>query len=74
MVAYIIISDRLNATWVKCHLVAINPGGNYQGNRTLRLPLHVSLQCTLYTEHFTVHSIHITLVTLDCKLYTETVH
>ena len=24
-------SDRLNATWVKCHLVANNPGGIYQG-------------------------------------------
>ena len=33
MVANIIYSDRLNATWVKCHLVAINPGGNYQGNQ-----------------------------------------
>ena len=32
MVANIIYSDRLNATWVKCHLVAYNPGGNYQGN------------------------------------------
>ena len=32
MVANIIYSDRLNATWVKCHLVAFNPGGNYQGN------------------------------------------
>ena len=32
MVANIIYSDRLNATWVKCHLVAFYPGGNYQGN------------------------------------------
>ena len=32
MVAYIIYSDRLDATWVKCHLVANNPGGIYQGN------------------------------------------
>ena len=32
MVAYIIYSDRLNAIWVKCHLVANNPGGIYQGN------------------------------------------
>ena len=29
MVAYIIYSYRLNATWVKCHLVAINPSGIY---------------------------------------------
>ena len=33
MVAYIIYSIRLNATWDKSHLVAINPGGNYQGNQ-----------------------------------------
>ena len=33
MVANIIYSYMLNATWVKCHLVAFNPGGNYQGNR-----------------------------------------
>ena len=32
MVEYILYSDMLNATWVKCHLVAFNPGGNYQGN------------------------------------------
>ena len=32
MVANILYSDRLNATKVKCHLVAINQGGNYQGN------------------------------------------
>ena len=32
MVANIIFSDMLNATWVKCHLVAFKPGGNYQGN------------------------------------------
>ena len=34
--ANIIYSDRLNATWVKCHLVAFNPGGNYQGNQWIR--------------------------------------
>ena len=33
MVAKFIYSDRLNATQVKCHLMAFNPGGNYQGNR-----------------------------------------
>ena len=32
IVACIINKDRLNGTWVKCHLVAINPGGNYQDN------------------------------------------
>ena len=30
MVANILYSDRLNATWVNCHLVAFNPSGNYQ--------------------------------------------
>ena len=33
MVANIIYSDRLNAPCVKSHLVAFNPGGNYQGNQ-----------------------------------------
>ena len=37
MVEYIIYSDRFNATKVKCHLVATNPGGNYQGNHITRL-------------------------------------
>ena len=30
--ANIIYSNQLSATWLNCHLVAINPGGNYQGN------------------------------------------
>ena len=38
MVANILYSDRVNATLVKCHLVAFNPGGNYQGNRHVRMP------------------------------------
>ena len=33
MVANIIYSIRLNATWVKCHLVAINPSGIYHDYR-----------------------------------------
>ena len=33
MVANIIYSNRLIATWVKCHLVAINPSGIYHDYR-----------------------------------------
>ena len=31
MIAYILYSDLFKATWVKCHLVAINQVANYQG-------------------------------------------
>ena len=56
MVAYIIYSDRLNATWVKCHLVANNPGGIYQGNHnTLYFTYHVSLVSMCLMTEVTLH-------------------
>ena len=41
MVANMIYSDRLNATWVKYHLMAFNPGGIYQGNLLFWWPINL---------------------------------
>ena len=38
MVADIIYSNRVIATWVKCHLVAVNPSGIYHDYRVLPIP------------------------------------
>ena len=51
MVANIIYSDRLNAIWVKCHLVAFNPGGIYQGN-LLPLPLTAKLYGIRFVDQY----------------------
>ena len=54
IVAYIIYSDRLNGTLVKCHLVAINPVGIYQGNpfiHSFSNPFPPNIQTSINPNH-----------------------